>query len=224
MLRLPNRPLFDDVRSGLLVMRDRSVRSPSRRKLSVTGAAMTNPLVLLYHKATDSITHWLIGGGVLVATGFAPEEWVAHLTHAIHLGEGSQISWPGNLDLRGGYIRRGRDCGAGGESRTMGPTAGHCRGHLRESDDPLGHAAGVLETEPEPALQETGPQTRPHRRLSPSPRAYRCPLRSPTEDLPAVRHRRGQADPPAYAADRRYPAGHPACHRPHYPRLLVQAM
>ena len=106
----------------------------------------------------------------------------------------------------------------------MGSTAGPRRGHLVEPDNALGHDAGVPETDPAAAAQEAGPKTRPRRGVAPCPRAYRCSLRAPTDELSALRHGRGCAHPPAYTADRGHPSGAPAGHRPHHPRLLVWPM
>ena len=53
-----------------------------------------------WHGAREFATHWFIAGAILAATGFAPEEWLAHLFHALHLPEDIGHLWPASLDYR----------------------------------------------------------------------------------------------------------------------------
>src|SRR5690348_5286503 len=53
-----------------------------------------------WHVARDYATHAAIGGAFLVLTGFAPEEWLARVVHAVHLPDGALHLWTAGIDLR----------------------------------------------------------------------------------------------------------------------------
>ena len=53
-----------------------------------------------WHIAREYATHAAIGGAFLVLTGFAPEEWFAHVVHAVHLPDGVLHLWTTGVDLR----------------------------------------------------------------------------------------------------------------------------
>jgi adenylate cyclase len=52
------------------------------------------------HTAREYLTHWVIGGAFITATGFAPEHWLAHLAEHLHLPQRVIHLWPDVLDIR----------------------------------------------------------------------------------------------------------------------------
>jgi TolB-like protein len=54
----------------------------------------------VFHTAREFLTHWVIGGVFILATGFAPEHWFAHLAEHLHLPERVIHLWPNVLDIR----------------------------------------------------------------------------------------------------------------------------
>src|SRR5436190_13590311 len=49
----------------------------------------------LYSRIEEYLSHAVVGGTVVVLTGFAPEHWVAHVLHDIHVP-----GWLTGFDLR----------------------------------------------------------------------------------------------------------------------------
>jgi adenylate cyclase len=54
----------------------------------------------LWHRVREHATHWVIGGVLLAATGFAPEEWLARTVHGLHVPEDVLRLWPAGIDMR----------------------------------------------------------------------------------------------------------------------------
>src|SRR5579863_8166069 len=54
----------------------------------------------LWHVARDYTTHALIGGAILLLTGFVPEEFLAHTIRAANIPEGVLHLWSTGIDLR----------------------------------------------------------------------------------------------------------------------------
>jgi hypothetical protein len=48
----------------------------------------------------EHATHWVIGGTLLAATGFAPEDWLAHTVHGLHIPDNILHLLPAGLDAR----------------------------------------------------------------------------------------------------------------------------
>jgi hypothetical protein len=61
----------------------------------------------IIHWVAEHVTHWLIGDTILLATGFASEEWIAHLAHALNLQDEVHKLWPQYLDLRAVFLAVG---------------------------------------------------------------------------------------------------------------------
>ena len=59
-----------------------------------------NTTLRFWHTAREHVTHWLVGSVLLAATGFAPEEWLAHAVHEPHIPEASLHLWSGGVDPR----------------------------------------------------------------------------------------------------------------------------
>ena len=53
-----------------------------------------------WHFARDYATQAAVGGAFLVLTGFAPEEWLAHVVRAVHLPDSTLHLWTAGIDLR----------------------------------------------------------------------------------------------------------------------------
>ena len=54
----------------------------------------------VWHVLREQATHWVIGGILLALTGFAPEEWLAHAVHGLHIPEGALHLWAAGIDPR----------------------------------------------------------------------------------------------------------------------------
>lgn len=54
----------------------------------------------LWHGLREHATHWVIGGILLALTGFAPEEWLAHTVHGLHIPESVLHLWAAGIDVR----------------------------------------------------------------------------------------------------------------------------
>jgi len=90
------------------------------------------------HTAREYLTHWVIGGAFIMATGFAPEHWLAHLAEHLHLPGRIVHLWPNVIDVRailvfvgvaiivGDFIlrRRALDKGALAAPISVEPSAG----------------------------------------------------------------------------------------------------
>jgi hypothetical protein len=61
----------------------------------------------LLQKVSEHFTGWLAGGLFIVATGFAPEEWVARLLQGLHLSDTVERMWPTGLDIRAAIVAVG---------------------------------------------------------------------------------------------------------------------
>jgi adenylate cyclase len=54
----------------------------------------------LWHGLREHATHWVVGGTLLAVTGFAPEEWLAHTVHGLHIPESVLHLWSAGVDVR----------------------------------------------------------------------------------------------------------------------------
>ena len=54
----------------------------------------------VWHALREHATHWVIGGVLLAATGFAPEEWFAHTVHGLRIPENILHLWDSGIDIR----------------------------------------------------------------------------------------------------------------------------
>jgi hypothetical protein len=54
----------------------------------------------LWHTLREHAAHWMIGGGLLALTGFAPEEWVAHTVRGLRIPDSALHLWTTNVDVR----------------------------------------------------------------------------------------------------------------------------
>jgi hypothetical protein len=61
---------------------------------------MQKTIRTLWHGLRDHATHWVIGGSLLAVTGFAPEEWLAHTVHELHISENVLHLWAAGIDVR----------------------------------------------------------------------------------------------------------------------------
>ncbi|HTW72415.1 MAG TPA: tetratricopeptide repeat protein [Acetobacteraceae bacterium] len=53
-----------------------------------------------WHAVREHATHWAVGGILLAATGFAPEEWFARAVDRLHISEDTLHLWHVGVDLR----------------------------------------------------------------------------------------------------------------------------
>ncbi len=61
---------------------------------------MQKAIRTLWHGLREHATHWVIGGSLLAVTGFAPEEWLAHTVHGLHIPENVLHLWAAGVDVR----------------------------------------------------------------------------------------------------------------------------
>jgi adenylate cyclase len=54
----------------------------------------------IWHTAREYLTHWMVAGAILAATGVAPEHWLANLLHDAHLPTDALHLWAAGIDLR----------------------------------------------------------------------------------------------------------------------------
>jgi hypothetical protein len=54
----------------------------------------------LWHTLREHAAHWMVGGALLALTGFAPEEWVAHTVHGLHIPDSALHLWAAGVDVR----------------------------------------------------------------------------------------------------------------------------
>jgi adenylate cyclase len=54
----------------------------------------------LWYGLREHATHWVIGGTLLALTGFAPEEWLAHTVHGLHIPDSVLHLWAAGVDVR----------------------------------------------------------------------------------------------------------------------------
>src|SRR3954451_10949629 len=57
-------------------------------------------LAHVFGKAREHATNAVIGGSILVLTGFTPEHWVAEAFHKLHLPADALSVWPASLGFR----------------------------------------------------------------------------------------------------------------------------
>ena len=53
-----------------------------------------------WHTAREFATHWLVGGVILAATGFVPEEWLARVLDGLRVPADALHLWGADVDLR----------------------------------------------------------------------------------------------------------------------------
>jgi adenylate cyclase len=53
-----------------------------------------------WHSLREHATHWAVGGVLIAATGFAPEEWFARTVEHLHLPENALHLWNAGIDVR----------------------------------------------------------------------------------------------------------------------------
>ena len=68
--------------------------------MAVYHARMTREGSHIWPTIREHATHWVIGGALLAATGFAPEEWFAHTVHGLHISESVLHLWGVGVDVR----------------------------------------------------------------------------------------------------------------------------
>jgi adenylate cyclase len=54
----------------------------------------------VWRAISEHATHWVVGGVLLAATGFAPEEWFAQTVHGLHIPESVLHLWTVGVDVR----------------------------------------------------------------------------------------------------------------------------
>ncbi|GEM_PF-3144437 len=54
----------------------------------------------IWHTGREYLTHWATAGIIVAATGVAPDHWMAHLVHDLHLPPGALHLWSADIDLR----------------------------------------------------------------------------------------------------------------------------
>jgi TolB-like protein/tetratricopeptide (TPR) repeat protein len=54
----------------------------------------------LWRTVGEHATAWMVGGVLLAATGFAPEEWLAHTVRGLHIPESVLHLWAAGIDVR----------------------------------------------------------------------------------------------------------------------------
>ena len=54
----------------------------------------------LWDALREHATHWVIGGVLIAATGFAPEEWLARTVEHLHVPENALHLWSSGIDVR----------------------------------------------------------------------------------------------------------------------------
>jgi hypothetical protein len=60
---------------------------------------MKHALKHIWHTAREYLTHWMVAGAILAATGAAPEHWLADLLHDVHLPTDALYLWAAGLGL-----------------------------------------------------------------------------------------------------------------------------
>jgi hypothetical protein len=54
----------------------------------------------IWHTGREYLTHWMVAGLIVAATGVAPEHWLADLVHALHIPADALHLWAAEIDLR----------------------------------------------------------------------------------------------------------------------------
>ena len=62
--------------------------------------AMKRAAKHLWHTGREYLTHWMVAGLVVAATGVAPDHWMAHLVQDLHIPAGALHLWAAKIDLR----------------------------------------------------------------------------------------------------------------------------
>jgi TolB-like protein len=97
-----------------------------------------------WHRLRETVTHWFVGGVVLLVTGLVPEEWLAHTLERLHVSSSALHLWSAGLDVRvalallglalivGDIVWRRRPSAVAGESSgTAPPSAPAAGGAIR---------------------------------------------------------------------------------------------
>jgi len=61
---------------------------------------MQHALKHIWHTAREYLTHWMVAGLIVAATGVAPEHWMTHLVHDLHIPTDALHLWAAEIDLR----------------------------------------------------------------------------------------------------------------------------
>jgi adenylate cyclase len=61
---------------------------------------MHHTLKHIWHTGREYLTHWMVAGLIVAATGVAPEHWLAHLVQALHIPADALHLWAAEIDLR----------------------------------------------------------------------------------------------------------------------------
>jgi len=54
----------------------------------------------VWHAAREYLTHWMVAGLIVAATGVAPEHWMAHLVQDLNIPADALHLWAAEIDLR----------------------------------------------------------------------------------------------------------------------------
>ena len=54
----------------------------------------------VWHALREHATNWAVGGALIAATGFAPEEWFARTVERLHIPENALHLWAAGIDVR----------------------------------------------------------------------------------------------------------------------------
>jgi adenylate cyclase len=54
----------------------------------------------VWHTGREYLTHWMVAGIVVAATGVAPEHWMANLVYALNIPTGALHLWAAGIDFR----------------------------------------------------------------------------------------------------------------------------
>ncbi len=61
---------------------------------------MRQLLKQVWHRGHEYVTHWMVAGAILAATGAAPDHWLANVFNRLHLPADALHLWVANIDLR----------------------------------------------------------------------------------------------------------------------------
>jgi hypothetical protein len=61
---------------------------------------MQHALKRIWHTGREYLTHWMVAGAILAATGAAPEHWLADLFRDVHVPEEALHLWAADIDMR----------------------------------------------------------------------------------------------------------------------------
>jgi adenylate cyclase len=54
----------------------------------------------LWHRVREQASHWMAGGVIVALTGLAPEEWLGHAAHRLHIPDSVLHLWSTGVDVR----------------------------------------------------------------------------------------------------------------------------